>query len=234
MPGCSSSASTATLVAVDHVEDAVGQPGLLEQLCRQERRRGVLLGRLQDEAVPAGDRRRPHPHGHHGGEVEGRDAGHDTERLPDRVDVDSRRRLLGELALDQGRDPARILDHLEPACDLAERVGEHLAVLGREELREVLPVGVEELADPEEELGALRERHGAPRLPGLGAVPHRRVDLLDRGEVDSTRLEAERGVVDRAAATRRPVDPLPADPVRDPRDRLAALGGRRLGKLRHA
>ena len=50
-----------------------------------------------------------------------------------------------------------------PRVDLAHRVGEHLAVLGGEQAREVLAVGVEELADPEEELGAARERERAPR-----------------------------------------------------------------------
>ena len=81
------------------------------------------------------------------------------------------RGLLGVAALEQGRDPAAELDHLEPARDLAHRVGEHLAVLGGEQPGEVLAVGVEELADPEEELGAARERERAPggegRLRGL-------------------------------------------------------------------
>ena len=64
----------------------------------------------------------------------------DAERLADRVDVDARRGLLRVAALQQVRDPARELDDLEPARDLAERVGEHLAVLGGEEPRDVLAV----------------------------------------------------------------------------------------------
>ena len=80
--------------------------------------------------------------------------------------------------LSERRDAAGELDHLEPARDLAHRVGEHLAVLGGEDPREVLSVRVEELADREEELGALRERRRAPRLERLGGVLDRRGDLL--------------------------------------------------------
>ena len=89
------------LVAVHDVEDAVRDAGLLEQLGRPDRRRRVLLGRLEHERVAAGERRRPHPHRDHRGEVERRDPGDDAERLPDRVDVDPGRGLLGHVALEQ-------------------------------------------------------------------------------------------------------------------------------------
>ena len=62
------------LVPLDDVEDAVGHAGLLQELGDEHRGGRVLLGRLQDERVAAGDRGRPHPHGHHRGEVERRDA----------------------------------------------------------------------------------------------------------------------------------------------------------------
>lgn len=62
------------LVAVDDVEDAVGQSGLAEQLGEPEGGRGVLLAGLEDEGVAAGDGEREHPHRHHGREVERRDA----------------------------------------------------------------------------------------------------------------------------------------------------------------
>ena len=87
------------LVAVHDVEDAVGNAGLLQQLGGVHRRGRILLGRLEHERVAARERGRPHPHGHHRGEVERGDAGDDAERLADRVDVDPRRGLLGELAL---------------------------------------------------------------------------------------------------------------------------------------
>ena len=145
------------LVAVDDVEDAVRDARLLEQLGREDRRGRVLLGRLQHEGVAAGERRRPHPHGHHRREVERRDPRDDAERLADRVDVDPRGGLLGEFALQKLRDPAAELDHLEPARDLALCVREHLAVLSREDLRDVFAMVVDEGSDPEEDLGLARQ-----------------------------------------------------------------------------
>ena len=104
---------------------------------------GSFSDGFSTNVFPQAMRRRPHPHGHHRREVERRDAGDDAERLADRVDVDAGRGLLGELALEQRRDAARVLDHLEAARDLADRVGEHLAVLGGEDARDVLAVLVE-------------------------------------------------------------------------------------------
>ena len=95
------------LVAVHDVEDAVGQPGLLQQLTEVDRCGWVLLARLEDERVPARDGVREHPHRHHRREVERRDAGHDAERLADLVDVDPELDLLAESALEQVRDPRR-------------------------------------------------------------------------------------------------------------------------------
>src|SRR5581483_9092808 len=110
-------------------------------------------------------------------------------------------------------DPACVLDHLEAARDLAERVREDLAVLGGEDAGDVLAVLVDELPDAEEELGAAREGDGAPALERLLRSPDGRVDLLDAREVDRARLLAGCGVPDRAAPARGAFDRLPADPV---------------------
>ena len=124
------------LVAVDDVEAAVGQTGLLEQLGDEHARRRILLARLEDERVAARQRVGEHPHRHHRREVERRDAGHDTERLLDAVHVDAGARLLAVAALQQVRDPTRELDVLQATRHLAERVAEHLAVL--REMREAI------------------------------------------------------------------------------------------------
>ena len=128
------------LVAVDHVEHAGRHAGLGQQLGDEERRRRVALGRFQDEGVAAGERHRKHPHRHHAGEVERRDAGDDAERLAQRVAVDVGADVLGDLALQQVRDADRELDDFEPARHLAEGVVMGLAVLGRDQLGD--PVGV--------------------------------------------------------------------------------------------
>ena len=125
------------LVALDDVEDAVGNAGLVEQLGEEQRRRRVLLGRLEDERVPAGDGVGEHPHRHHRREVEGRDAGDDAERLADLVDVDAGADLLRVAALEQLRDAAGELEVLEAAGDLAQGVRGDLAVLGGQERRDL-------------------------------------------------------------------------------------------------
>ncbi len=223
MSGCSSRRVDRDLVAVDDVEDAVGQARLLEQLGREDRCRGILLGWLQDEGVAAGDRGSPHPHRDHRGEVERRDARDDADRLTDRVDVDAGRGLLRELPLQQGRYPAGELDHLEAARHLAHRVGEDLAVLGDEQLREVLLVGVDELADVEHQLGALGERDAAPRGERLPCDRYRGADFVDGCQVDGTGLPAGRRVEDRARPARGPLDGAAADPVVEGSD--SGIGG---------
>ena len=110
------------LVAVDDVEDTVGQPGLGVQLGDQVGRARVALARLEHERVAAGDGDRVHPHRHHDREVERRDAGDDAERLAERVRVDAAGDLVVELALEQLRDAAGELDDLAAAHHLAAGV----------------------------------------------------------------------------------------------------------------
>src|SRR5207249_3924595 len=105
------------------------------------------------------------------------------------------RRLLGEAALEERRDAAGELDHLEPAGDLAHGVREDLAVLRREHAGEVLAMVVDELADPEEELRAARQRNRSPGREGSLRRGDRGADLLDRGEVDLGGLPAGGRVV---------------------------------------
>ena len=50
------------LVAVDDVEDAVGQAGFLEHLGEEDGGAGVALAGLEDEGVAAGEGDREHPH----------------------------------------------------------------------------------------------------------------------------------------------------------------------------
>ena len=125
--------------------------------------------------------------------------------------------------------PQRVLDDLEPAGDLAERVGGHLPVLGGEEARDVLAVRVQELADAEQQLGALPERPGAPGRERRLRDGHRAVDLLERSERDLAGLPAGRGVEDGAAAAGRAGDGGAADPVADLHD-LARLEIARSGR----
>src|SRR3546814_11830059 len=55
-----------------------------------------------------------------------------------RIDIDPRPRAFGKLTLEQMRRAAGELDHVEAALDVALRVGDHLAVPRREQMREFI------------------------------------------------------------------------------------------------
>ena len=79
-------------------------------------------------------------------------------------------------ALDQVRDPAGELDHLLAAGHLAERVGEHLAVLGGDDRGQLVLAGVQQLPEREQDLGPPGQRGVPPLRERLG---RRRDDLVD-------------------------------------------------------
>ena len=183
------------LVAVHDVEDAVGQAGLGEQLGHPVGRGRVLLRGLQDDGVARRDRDREEPQRHHRREVERADDADDAERLAGRVDVDAGRHVLAVLALHEVRDAGRELDDLEAAGDLAHRIREHLAVLRREDARELFRALVEQLAEPEDDPLALRE--GGVRPGGEGGLGRGDGDVhvADRGEAHLLLHGAASGVV---------------------------------------
>ena len=129
MSGWARMASTASLPPLTTLMTPSGTPASSHQLGQGQRAGRVLLRRLEDEGVAAGDGERRHPQRDHGREVEGRDAGADADRVADREQVDAAADLMAELALHQLRQAAGELDHLEPAGDRALRVLERLAVL---------------------------------------------------------------------------------------------------------
>ena len=203
------------LVAVDDVEHAGRQAGLDQQLGEPHRHRRIALRRLEDEGVAAGERRREFPHRDHGREIERRDAGDDAERLAHRVEVDAGAGAFGVLALHQVRDAAGELDHLEAALDVALGVGDGLAVLGREELGEVLDVLLDQLQELEHDPRApLRVGRGPGRLRGLG-IGDGLLDLGLGGEGDLGLDLAGIGVEHVAGAAGRALDLLAADEVAD-------------------
>ncbi len=156
------------LVAVDDVEDAVREAGFLEHFGEEDGGGGVALGGLEDEGVAAGDGEREHPERDHGGEVEGRDAGDDAERLAHGPGVDAGADLLGEFALEELADAGGVLDVFEAAHDLAFGVGEDFAVLAIEEGGDLVHAGLEDVAQAEEDAGAAERRLRGPVGEGAG------------------------------------------------------------------
>nr|WP_300149727.1 hypothetical protein [Propionicimonas sp.] len=118
-------------------------------------------------------------------------------------------------ALQQVRDAAGELDDLEAAGDLAEGVRDGLAVLGGDDLRDPLPVGVEQLAEREQHPSAPGHRGGRPADRGLGGPGYDLVDQVLRGQVDRARLAASGRVEHRGGALGRAGPVLVADQVGD-------------------
>jgi len=85
-----------------------------------------------------------------------------------------------------------------------------------EDLGRLIASRVKQLADAEEELGPLRERGLAPGGEGGACRLDGRVHLLGGRKVDGAGLAPGRRVVDGAAQSGAALDPVPADPMRDP------------------
>jgi hypothetical protein len=132
------------LVAVDDLQDALGQARLDHQFGQHQRHRRVALGRLEDEGVAAGDGRAELPHRDHGGEVERRDAGGHAQRLAHRIHVDAGAGALGEFALQQMRRADAELDHFEPALHVALGVGQVLPCSRAQRLGQLVHVAVQQ------------------------------------------------------------------------------------------
>src|SRR3954452_3878882 len=107
------------LVVLDHVEDARGQACLKCEFGEPDGNRRSALRWFEDEGVAARDRRGRHPQRNHRWEVERRYTRGNAERLAHGIDIDARSGALGILALQQMRDAARKLDHVETALDVA-------------------------------------------------------------------------------------------------------------------
>ena len=124
---------------------------------------GTMAGKLNGQMMPTG-----------------------PEGLADGVDVDLGRGVLGEPALEQMRDAAGELDDLLAAADLAEGVGDDLAVLAGDDLGQLTLAGVEQFAEVEQDLGALGQRGVPPRRERRrGGVDHR-AGVLDAAQRDLT------------------------------------------------
>jgi hypothetical protein len=99
--------------------------------------------------------------------------------------------------------------------DFAERVRWDLAVLRGQDRGDLLAPLIDQVADAEHDLGALRDRRCAPRDERVLGGTDSSIDLLDRGKVDRLRLAPGRRVVDRALAAGRALDHAAVDPMVD-------------------
>ena len=111
------------------IEHAVRQAGLFQQAREDQGRRRIAFRGFQDEGIAAGDGNGKHPHRHHAGKIEGRDAGDHAQGRVFAVGVHAGADVHRVLAFDQMRNAAGEFDHFQTPRQFALGIGEHLAVL---------------------------------------------------------------------------------------------------------
>ncbi len=170
------------LVAVDDVEDAVRQARLVQQFREAHRRRRIALGGLQHEGVAAGERHREHPHRHHDREIERRDARRDAQRLAQAEHVDAGADVVAEFPLQQVRCTAGELDDFEAAGHFAARITDGLAVLARQQARQLVGVLLDQFLEARQDARAAQRRGCRPGRERRGRGAHRGIDIGALGE----------------------------------------------------
>ena len=177
------------LAAVHQVDDAGREPGLIDQLHDAAHRHRRPLGRLEDDRVAARHGVGHEPQRDHRREVERRDRRHDADRLADHQLVDARGDVLEVVAHHHRGDAGGHLDVLEAALQLTLRLADGLAAFLGDDLRQLVPVLLEQELQLEQRLDAVAGRHAAPFLVGRAGGRHR---LADRRRVGERRLGDDR------------------------------------------
>ncbi len=199
--------------AVDDVDDALRDPGLVQQLDEALAERGRVGRRLEDDGVARDERRQHLPGRNRDREVPGRDRADDPDRLADRhVELvpELRRRGLSE---EPAPLAAHVVAHVDRFLDVSPGLRLDLPHLVGHELGQLRLVLLEEVGEAEEDLAASRRGHQAPVLVrGLGRLD-RAIDVV----CSRPREDAEHLAVGRARALEGVsgggVHPLPGDVV---------------------
>ncbi|MNF76681.1 hypothetical protein D3C84_588010 [compost metagenome] len=167
--------------AMDHLQHALGRAGLDEEFGEAVGGQRVLLGRLEDEGVAAGDGQRKHPQRDHRRKVEGGDADAHAQWLDPAGGVDLARDVFHGLAHHQAGHVGGVLDHLDAAPDITLGIGQGLAGFAGQQLAQLVVVLLEQLLVAQHQPGAFRHRHFAPALEGVLGAGDGGLDLLGGG-----------------------------------------------------
>jgi hypothetical protein len=127
------------------------------------------------------------------------------------------------LALQQLRDAAGELDHLQAARDRALGVGQRLAVLGGDEPGQLVRVRLQQRLEREHDPGAANGRRRLPVGLSRPGRSHRAIDLARVGQRHLADALAERRVVDRPGAPAGAGHPLARHQMPDIRHVAASL-----------
>ena len=171
-----------SFAAVDQVDNALRQSGLLEQFEDVAHRERHALGGLEDEGVAARDRVRQKPERDHPGKVEGHDRGDDAERLANHHFVDAARDVFEVVALHHHGNAAGDFDVLDGAAHLGFGFAEGLAVFLGDDAADLVEVIFEQQLQLEQRLDAVFGRRAPPGGIGSGRGVDRLRDLSGIGE----------------------------------------------------
>ena len=172
------------LTTVDHVEHTRRHTGFKRQLDQHQGRQRVLLRRLENECVTAGDGHGEHPQRNHGREVERRDPCAHTNGLTQGVGVDPARDVFSEFAHLQRADGARVLNHFQATKNIALGVCNGFALLGTEHGGDAFGVFTDQCLQLEHDAHARTDRRQLPGLEGTLSGLDGRVDFSCSGERD--------------------------------------------------
>ena len=215
--------------ARDHIEDAVGQARLLEDVGEEQGGERRVLGRLHYRGAARGEHRREALAEDHERMVEGRGVAHHADRSPQRI---------GEVRPFDGNDGVApregeagvVAEEVRDAAHLRARLVDRAAVVGRLELEQFGKPGLEGVGELVDEPRPRADVHPAPllALEGAGSALDGAVDVR-RGAVGGAGDHlAGRRVVDVDLLARRGGNVLPVDEKAVAGDR-AIRPGRRCG-----
>ena len=125
----------------DQIKYAFGNAGADNDFRERVGAAGNKVGRLEDDSVAVGQRRRDFPGGDREREVPGRDDADDSERLARDLDVDIRPHAGEFLARNPQRFASEEVEDLPGAGRLADTLRERLAFFARQQAPELLATG---------------------------------------------------------------------------------------------
>ena len=157
-----------SLAAIDQIDHALGQPGLIEQFKGAAHGERHALRGLEDERVAAGDGVGQKPERNHAREIERRDGRDHAQRLADHHFVDAAGNVFEVVALHHHGNAAGDFDVLDGAAQLGFGLGESLAVFLRDDAAEFVDVLFEKIFSLNS--GWMRSSGGVRRHAGNAAA----------------------------------------------------------------
>ena len=199
------------LVAVDDLQDTVGQARLLHQFGQHQRHGWVPLGWLEDERIARRDGRAEFPHRDHGREVKRSNSRRNAQWLTHGIHIDAGAGAVGILTLQQVRCAQTELSNLQTTDHVALCIGDGFAMLTAQRLGQLVHVTVQQADEFHQNPRAALRVGRAPRNLRLGRALNSRIHIRRIGQ-RNLRLNLTRcGVIDVCLAVRSPRNTLAVD-----------------------